>query len=139
MSYLRESIVAVVVLLVLDAIWLGSVMGPRYKTMIAKVQGEAMQPRLWCVGLSYLMLAIGLIFFVIPRIRPSHRLRDSLVWGGLLGVVVYGVYDFTAGAVLTHWDMSLATLDVLWGGVLFAVAAFLGSWIASRSRKVFIR
>ena len=67
--------------------------------------------------------------FVLPRVRYAHRLRDSLVYGGTFGLIVYGVYDATAAAVLKKWDIKLATIDVAWGAFLFFVATYVGkSW-----------
>jgi len=58
-------------------------------------------------------------------------LQDSLMYGLIFGIVLYGVYDFTAGAVLKNWDVKLAVTDVMWGGIVYFMAAYVGTIIAN--------
>ena len=75
-------------------------------------------------------MAVGLVIFVIPNIRPEKRLTDSLYYGFLFGFVLYGVYDFTVAAVISKWDMKTAILDTLWGGTVFFLATYFGSLLS---------
>ena len=70
-------------------------------------------------------MIIGLNFFVIPNINKDNLFNDSLKYGFLFGIVLFGVYDFTAGAVLKNWNLKLAILDILWGGTVYFLATFL--------------
>ena len=38
--------------------------------------------------------------------------------------MLYGVYDFTAAAVIKNWDIKLALVDVLWGGIVYFIACY---------------
>lgn len=105
--------------------WLKVYMGPSYGPMIKKIQGEDMKPNYLYAALSYILLAIGLIYFVLPNISEENLLKDSLRYGFLFGIIVYGVYDFTAAAVIKDWDIKLAIIDILWGGVLYFLTAYL--------------
>jgi hypothetical protein len=57
---------------------------------------------------------------LLPRqLAPIVRLAD----GGMLGLVVYGVYDFTNDSTLRQWPFVLALVDVAWGVVASAACA----------------
>jgi uncharacterized membrane protein len=116
MNY-TEYIIPNITLVILDFIWLGLYMANRYKDMVMDLQGEEMQVRFPSAFLAYTLMAIGLSLFVIPNIRSGTILQDSLLYGMTFGVIVYGIYDLTAHAVLKKWDPELAVYDVIWGVV----------------------
>jgi uncharacterized membrane protein len=121
---MREYVISNIVLVVLDFIWLGAYMAQRYKEMVPTLQdGVEMQVKIIPAILAYVLMAIGLSVFVIPNVKSGTILQDSLVYGALFGIVVYGVYDFTALAVLNRWDTKLAIIDVAWGGFVYFCAA----------------
>ena len=122
---MNKLIVSSILLLVLDFIWIGGYMGGEYKKMIRKIQGSDMQVNSIYAILSYVLMIIGLNFFVIPNINKDNLFNDSLKYGFLFGIVLFGVYDFTVGAVLKNWNLKLAILDILWGGTVYFLATFL--------------
>ena len=123
--YMNKLIVSSVLLLVLDLIWLKGYMGNEYKKMIRKIQGSDMRVNTIYAILSYTLMIIGLNVFVIPNINKDNLLFDSLKYGFLFGIILYGVYDFTIGAVLKDWNLNLAIVDVLWGGIVYFLATYL--------------
>lgn len=122
---MNKLIVSSVLLLVLDLIWLKGYMGNEYKKMIRKIQGSDMHVNTVYAILSYALMIIGLNVFVIPNINKDNLLFDSLKYGFLFGIILYGVYDFTIGAVLKDWNINLAIVDVLWGGIVYFLATYL--------------
>lgn len=130
----KRNLIAASVLLLLDFAWIWGYMGERYAAMIPRIQGSPMMPNAGRAAAAYALMVLGLVLFVMPnmpkRASAADALRHALVYGGLFGLVVYGVYDFTAGAVLRDWDMQLALVDVLWGMAVYATAAFAGASLA---------
>lgn len=124
---IKPNIIATVTLLLLDFLWIGMFMGKQYQNQILDIQGSKMIAKPWSAFLAYALMIIGLNLFVMPRIRKGHELEDSLMYGFVFGIVLYGVYDFTAGAVLKKWNMKLALIDVIWGGFVYFIAAYIGS------------
>ena len=122
---MNKLIISSVLLLVLDLIWLKGYMGNEYKKMIRKIQGSDMRVNTIYAILSYTLMIIGLNVFVIPNINKDKLLFDSLKYGFLFGIILYGVYDFTIGAVLKDWNLNLAIVDVLWGGIVYFLATYL--------------
>ena len=128
----KANIIAIVTLLILDFIWIAMYMGNKYQKQITDIQGSKMETKQFQALLAYILMVIGLNLFVLPNIRKGYELEDSLKYGLTFGIVVYGVYDFTAGAVLKNWDTKLALIDVAWGGLVYFIAAYVGSKYANK-------
>lgn len=122
---MNKLIISSFLLLALDLIWLKGYMGNEYRKMIRKIQGSDMQVNTIYAILSYALMIIGLNVFVIPNINKDNLMMDSLKYGFLFGIVLYGVYDFTIAAVLKGWNFKLALIDVLWGGIVYFLASYL--------------
>ena len=108
-------------MLILDFIWLTMFMSKRYKVMIRDIQGEELKVNMIYAALVYLLMIIGQQVYVKPLIKSK---KDVLIYGGLFGLIVFGIYDLTAGAVIKKWDLKLAIIDILWGVFLFTVSSF---------------
>jgi len=119
---------ATIAMLVLDLVWVGTVMRPRYEGMVRRVQGEGrgMVVRLAPAAVAYGLMAVGLHAFVLPAGEGEGRTRVALR-GALFGAVLYGVYNATAMAVLERWEARTALLDVGWGAALYAVCGAIGA------------
>lgn len=123
----QANIIATATLFILDFLWIGLYMGKQYKDQVKKIQKSEMSVRMYFAIFAYSLMAIGLNMFVLPQIRKGHELVDSLKYGLTFGIILYGVYDFTAGAVLKDWDISLAFTDIAWGGFVYFISAYIGS------------
>lgn len=118
---LKLFFIAIVTVVVIDYIWLGFIMKGFYMDQFAelarKVDGE-FKPVMWAAGIVYLLLGIGLVGFVLPRIDPQDSWLIVFGWGALFGLIVYGVYDMTNHATLYRWPMALMAVDMTWGAVV---------------------
>jgi uncharacterized membrane protein len=123
---MNSRIISCICLLLLDFLWIGLFMGKKYKKQILKIQGTKMKVNIMFAVFAYILMVIGMCIFVIPNIRKSHAFVDSLLYGLTFGLVLYGVYDFTIGAVLTNWNIQLAIIDIIWGGFVFFISSFIG-------------
>ena len=61
----------------------------------------------------------------------TMRLREGMIAAFFLGVFVYGVYETTTLALLRNWNPLTSVIDTTWGGVLFALSAYLFYWYKS--------
>lgn len=129
-------VLSVVILLVFDFLWIGLFMGNQYKKQTRRIQGSEMEVNYKFALMAYILMVVGLILFVLPNIREGREFKDSLIYGFTFGVVVYGVYDFTAGAVFKNWNTKLAMIDILWGGFVYFMASYIGS-IGYRSKVLY--
>ena len=124
---MNKNIVATIVLLVLDVLWVTLYMRNAYKKQVQDIQGTQMKSRVYLGAIAYILMVVGLNMFVLPNIRKGHELIDSLKYGATFGLVVYGIYDMTAAAVFKDWDLKLATVDIIWGSFVFFISAYVGS------------
>jgi uncharacterized membrane protein len=119
-------LIAAVVYLLLDAIWLMGVAKGIYTREIGsvmRVSGGSLNPNIPAVVFVYLILIGGLLLFVLPK--ADGNAWHALGWGALFGLVVYGTYDFTNLAILSQWTLKISIIDVLWGMFVCGVTSFV--------------
>ncbi len=107
----------------LDYLWLGLLMKRFYMSELGpyvRRRGDSIVPVYWAAGLVYLLIPLGAVVFALPRVNPGAALLSSIGWGGLYGLVLYGVYDFTNMATLERWPVRMVWVDVCWGCFLCA-------------------
>ena len=106
-----------IILLLLDSVYL-TLIKKQFNAQISRIQGSPIQINWFGFGLTYLALAFGLKYFIVD---PKRNKWDAFV----LGVVIYAVYEFTNLALFTKWSISLALIDTIWGGILFALTLYI--------------
>lgn len=114
-----------VTFLALDLVWIGIVANQFYKRELAglaRMDGENFAIRLGPALVLYPLIILGLQLFVLPRAEAGHPLSAAL-WGGLFGLVGYGIYDLTNYATLTQFTLRMTVVDMCWGFVLSAVTS----------------
>ena len=115
----------IALLMALDAVWLGVLMSEFYKGelgSLARRQGDALNPIWWAVVAVYMILPLGIIWFVLPRVSDASPLLSAALWGFIFGVITYGIYDLTNYATLDQWSLRYVAVDIAWGGTICALA-----------------
>lgn len=123
----KQVLISILTLLILDILWIMFFMGKKYQEQIPQIQGTELKVNNMMAIVAYTLMVLGLIMFVLPNIREGYELRDSLVYGFLFGIIVYGVYDFTNAVVFEKWNINIALVDVLWGGFVYFISSYVGS------------
>lgn len=100
----------IIILVILDILWVSTIMYNPFKGLIENVQKEPMKVKNAGTVVAYIFLSI-LATVILPKLDETEAF--------LLGLCVYGVYDSTNYATLERWDLKVATLDTMWGGILF--------------------
>lgn len=124
---------AVVVLLSLDAIYL-LIVSTFYKRSIKRIQnGLDMKVDIVAAVACYIFMIVGLVFIVFTQLSRYGSLRSlSIVnklkyavrFGGIVGLVVYGVFNTTNLAIFRNYSKALAIIDIFWGTILYTLATF---------------
>ena len=114
---IKQIVILGLVLLVLDFCYI-SLISKEYSKQILEIQGSAMVVKPFGAIACYSLLIFGLYYFII---REKKSPFDAF----LLGLVIYGVFDSTNYALINKWNGTLALVDSLWGGVLFALTTWL--------------
>jgi len=120
---LKTFAIALVGFPVLDGLWFGLLMKTFYREQlagIARFQDGMLAPVWSAVAPVYILLAIGVAVFVIPR---APDVWSAAKYGALFGLVVYGVYDLTNFSTLARYSPVLTIVDMSWGVVASAACA----------------
>lgn len=128
MKPVRAYGMTLLLLILLDALWLGWVMKDYYRLHLGHLFGDLVA--WWAVVLFYLLYAAAIVYFAVI---PAHTKLGALGRGCLLGMTAYMTYDLTNQATLRDWPMMLTVLDILWGGVITALAAMAGKTVLRSS------
>ena len=109
-------IFACVLLLILDFafLWLNQV---NFQNQIINVQRVVLQPNYIGFLMSYVCILGLLCYFII---RPHRPVQEAF----LLGLLVYGLYEFTNKAIFKKWEFMTVAMDTLWGGILFGLTTW---------------
>jgi uncharacterized membrane protein len=125
-SWLTRFVTAIVLLLILDAVWL-TANAPASRRLIAGIQGSPLQIRWIPAAIVYLLIAAGVVAFAV--VPPTESVGEAAGRGALLGLVIYGVYDLTNRATLTNYTLPYALADIAWGTFLCGSVAAATYWI----------
>jgi len=131
----QDLLVLAVIILALDAVFLYAAKD-LFARQVMLVQGTAMKVNIPSAIACYGLIVVGLYYFVLRHIIVPNatsaaaaiqtmRLSDGIRAAAFLGVLVYGVYETTTLAILRNWNPMTAVIDTTWGGVLFALSAYL--------------
>jgi uncharacterized membrane protein len=102
LDILKPFLTGLVTLLALDLAWIGLVANQFYKRELAglaRMDGDNFAIRLGPALVLYPLMILGLQIFVLPRVEAGQPLAAAM-WGGLFGLVGYGIYDLTNYATL---------------------------------------
>ena len=126
MRYVTAYGIALLLFLVLDAIWLSTVARSVYVPRIGEMMLD--QPRWGVAAVFYLLYVVGLLYFaILPGWREANWQAAALN-GALLGFFAYLTYNATDLSVMKGYDTLVAILDTAWGTV--AGAAVAGATVA---------
>ena len=108
--------------IILDLLWLGVVAKPLITRWLSPWMIGGF--KIWPAAIVYLLLAIGTTVFVLPK---AVNIGTAALYGALLGLIIYGVYDMTNLSTITNWPTAFAFVDMAWGtvsGGLIAMVMF---------------
>ena len=110
-------LVSAIIFVCLDLTYL-KIFGNYYSKQVARVQGSEIKVNYLAAIITYILLIIGLNYFII---RPRRSVSDAF----LFGLIVYGVFEGTTWAIFKNWSPISVIIDTLWGGTVFALTTFI--------------
>ena len=119
-------VATLVVLMLLDFVFLGILTKGFFTSEVGDMLAEV---RALPAIVFYLLYVVGVLIFV----STSHTTaRHTLIYGALFGLFCYATFDLTALALLKHWSVAVAAVDVSWGAVVTAASSTAGLVVADR-------
>ena len=103
------------IMLLIDIVYLQGITA-YFNRIVKSIQGKPISINVMGAVLSYITMAFALYYFVLRENR-------SVIDAAILGLCVYGVFDFTNKALFNNWDWFTVVIDMLWGSILFGVVA----------------
>ena len=117
MNQLNRVIFSSIILLILGSIYLGF-NRKTWESQVVKIQRVVMKVKFLPAFLCYVLLIFALNYFIL-------RTKRSVLDAFLLGFVIYGVFDLTNLAIFKKYDSYIAYIDMIWGGILYALTTSL--------------
>ena len=113
----KSFIIFAIVFTLIDMIYL-SLSSKLFNKQISLIQKSNITLNYSATVLCYLFLTCGIYYFIIIK-------KQTILDAFLLGIFVYGVYEFTNKAIFNKWHWQTVILDTLWGGILFASSTYI--------------
>lgn len=82
--------------------------------LVQEVQGSKMVINITGAALCYACIVFMIYYFII---KEKKSLEDAFI----LGLCTYGIFEFTNMALLKNWSSFIIYIDILWGGILYAL------------------
>ena len=131
MNYVKLFIISMLVFFILDMTWISYIAKGLYFKSYAnwlRLDNGGLLPVWWAAVIIYALFAFATLTFVVPLSQGS--LLSAFFYGAALGLVIYGVYDFTCVAIFKDWPVMMAFVDWLWGTFLCAVSASITVYVS---------
>lgn len=106
-------------MLILDAIYLSS-FSSQYDSMMKTIQKSPLKMKPLYALVVYVLMILGWKLLIDNK---KNIVRNSVI----LGLVIYGVFDFTNLAIFDNYSLKLGLIDMLWGGLLFGISAYVAT------------
>tara|TARA_Y100001980_G_C14552022_1_gene335878 strand:- start:1995 stop:2402 length:408 start_codon:yes stop_codon:yes gene_type:complete len=115
-----RGLVAITVLIVLDMLWF-KIMD--YSPIVSK------KFNYFSAIFTYILLcsAIG--------VQLPNSVQEAMVYGALVGFVIYGVFNGTSYSINKDWTIKIAVLDTIWGATVMSTAATVVYYIFHKDKQ----
>ena len=113
-EHTKKIMLVSLVILFIDIIWLSLYLGKYFGEMVLKIQGEKMVLNNNIAILAYIFIILSFYYFIVMKDNGNMEL-DSF----LLGLFIYGIFEFTSGAIFKKWETLPLFIDTIWGGILY--------------------
>jgi uncharacterized membrane protein len=110
--------VALLILCLLDALWLGWVARDFYRQQLGTLMTDNI--RVVPAALYYLLYPAVVVYLALTP--PARSTAQAAMRSAVLGLAAFGVYDLTNLAILRGYSITVATVDMAWGGFATALA-----------------
>lgn len=122
---MKDLLKILIIVLILDYIWISKYMGKLFGKLVKKMTKKKMKVNLKAAVLAYICMVLGLRYLGLPNIKDNNIANDSLFYGTLLGLLSFGVFDFTNKAVFSDYSWDVVYVDIAWGCFLNIATLYL--------------
>jgi uncharacterized membrane protein len=123
MDFVFHVVVAGVIFVLIDSVWLGVVANKLYKRELGGMLRD--KPDFIAAGIFYVLYIVGLVVFALQPALDDDSLSRAIGNGALLGLVMYATYDLTNKATLKNWSTKITIVDLIWGAIITGAVSAL--------------
>ncbi len=123
----------------LDQLWLGQLINPLYIKYLSyhlNIEQAQIQLQLLPTLIVYVLIAFMIWVLVIPL--SKEKIELGLVYGCLMGFVIFGISNMTSLATLKHWPITITIINWCWGCIVCALSSGLCSLLAFKLFPLFM-
>tara|TARA_A100001015_G_C14946516_1_gene694894 strand:+ start:326 stop:730 length:405 start_codon:yes stop_codon:yes gene_type:complete len=107
-----RGLIAFISLILFDFIWFSLSSKTVYKSVTKK-------PNIYAAILVYLVICSAI------AVQLPKTFNEALVYGLLVGFVIYSVFNLTSYAIFNNWSLSTAIIDTIAGTINCGIAAVM--------------
>ncbi len=127
-AFFKPYLVALLVMGLLDALWLGVLAKDFYRQEMGSLMAEQVR---WVPALLF-YFAYPAALVALALFPTGQPMGQQIARAALVGLAAYGVYDLTNLATLQRWPVKLAVVDTAWGTFASTLAGAAAAWVAQR-------
>lgn len=105
------------IVLFLDSIYLHTISN-YFMNLVKDIQGSKLEINIYGALFCYICIIFMLYYFII---KEKKSVKDAF----LLGLCTYGIFEFTNMAIFTRWSSYIIYVDIIWGGILYALTTYI--------------
>jgi uncharacterized membrane protein len=124
-------IIVSIALIILDSVWI-LLNKDTYFTTIENIQKKKAIVKYEYALIAYIFMIFSIIFVAIPFTSQNIAAKDtltsklykSILYGGSVGLSIYGIYNFTCLALFDNYSLTVGIKDTIWGSFLYSLVTF---------------
>lgn len=121
LKFLKTAVIAAVVFIALDIIWLSVVAAPWYRKALGYLAsldaGGKITFNIPHGLIAQLAITVAISVVVSMALQLDNRLVTAMLTGGFIGLAFYTCYDFTNLSFVKGWPLWISLIDLAWGTV----------------------
>jgi uncharacterized membrane protein len=123
--WIKQVLLLSIIILIVDILWLSYGVDKVWQDNVKAVQKSPLEVRKHYALFSYILIILGIWYFVQKNITKETTMKEILISSFLYGFILYGVFDFTNLAIFKEYQWKAAWIDMLWGGFLTMTAVYI--------------
>jgi uncharacterized membrane protein len=132
MNIYIKYLIAAFLLSFMDFIWISSNL-KMYNKTVKDIQGFEPKINITYAIIAYAFMILSLFYVAIPFTMNyinkydsyADILYKSVIYGGVVGLSIYGIYNFTCLSFFEKYPLLTAIIDTIWGTFLYSFVVFV--------------
>ena len=128
---MRDYFIIMVIMVIIDMIYV-IITSSWVENIIKNVQHQPADYKVIPLLLVYPIMGLSIRIIVMPLLKKDYSIINSIKYGGVLGLAIYGTYELLNVATLINWDPWFSLCDCIWGFVQMSIVSGLSCFIIKK-------